>query len=222
MLFAAIATLSACSFNSPSAGSGPTDAGGVSDTGTTPPDACKDDDGDGVCNVVDQCPGMDDTKDTDGDGIPDCLDDWPCGAKPTAPKQSIDNRDFFGVGWKVDDTSLGGSNLTLATITSGATVNVTLTYTLGVGCIVGQQCSAEFKYGDDVDGVDDCIVHGTYNNPTFMNNVDWSASLTFKSVTKPTVFKIKLDTDGSSSCQKSWQGGTPGDSSTIAEVCVTP
>ncbi|MCI4651300.1 M12 family metallo-peptidase [Phaeodactylibacter sp.] len=35
---------------------------------------CPDDDGDGVCNADDVCPGFDDTIDSDGDGIPDGCD----------------------------------------------------------------------------------------------------------------------------------------------------
>ncbi|WP_340112844.1 CehA/McbA family metallohydrolase [Maribellus mangrovi] len=38
---------------------------------------CADDDGDGVCNEVDQCPGYDDNIDTDGDGFPDGCDECP-------------------------------------------------------------------------------------------------------------------------------------------------
>jgi len=33
-----------------------------------------DSDGDGVCDLIDQCPGADDNADIDGDGIPDCVD----------------------------------------------------------------------------------------------------------------------------------------------------
>jgi hypothetical protein len=221
-LFAAIAMLSACSFTDPASGAAPTDGnGGGSDTGKAPPDACQDDDGDGVCNVSDKCPGMDDTKDTDGDGIPDCLDDWPCGDKPKAPNRSIDNR-VIGFGWKVDNTSLGGSNATLATITSGSTLNLSLTYTIGIGCGFGHQnCDAELKFGDDLDGVDGCVINQTFNNPDAASS-NWNKDLTFKSVTQPTVFEIKLDLDGSKSCQLQWQGDTPGDKSTIAEVCITP
>ncbi|MFL1013469.1 PQQ-dependent sugar dehydrogenase [Flavisericum labens] len=35
---------------------------------------CIDDDGDGVCNADDICPGFDDTADTDIDGVVDCID----------------------------------------------------------------------------------------------------------------------------------------------------
>jgi hypothetical protein len=220
-LFVAITMLSACSFTSPSSETAPTDANGGGDSGKPPPDACQDDDHDGVCNVVDQCPGADDTKDTDGDGIPDCLDDWPCGAKPTAPNRSIDNR-VLGFGWKVDNTSLGGSNATLASIKSGMALNLALTYSIGIGCGFGvQNCDAELKFGDDRDGVDGCVINQNFNNPTF-TNANWNKDLGFATVTAPTVFLIKLDLDGSKSCQPSWQGGTPGDKSTIAEVCVTP
>jgi|GEM_PF-4559812 len=37
-------------------------------------DPCDDDDGDGVCNEDDICPGGDDNVDTDGDGVPDYCD----------------------------------------------------------------------------------------------------------------------------------------------------
>lgn len=215
--------LSACSFTSASPETTPDDAnGGVSDTGKPPTDACADDDHDGVCNDVDQCPGADDTLDTDGDGIPDCLDDWPCGKKPTAPNRSIDNR-VIGFGWKVDNTSLGGSNTTLASIKSGMTLNLSLTYSIGIGCGIGvQNCDAELKYGDDLDGVDGCVINQNFGNPSFKSD-DWNDDLTFKAVTAPTVFEIKLDLDGSKACQLQWQNNsTPGDKSTIAEVCVTP
>jgi PKD repeat protein len=35
---------------------------------------CEDTDGDGICDIDDQCPGFDDNLDTDGDGIPDGCD----------------------------------------------------------------------------------------------------------------------------------------------------
>lgn len=42
---------------------------------TTLPGNCPDEDGDGVCDADDVCPGFDDTVDSDGDGIPDGCDD---------------------------------------------------------------------------------------------------------------------------------------------------
>ena len=35
---------------------------------------CPDDDGDGICNADDICPGFDDTADSDSDGVSDCID----------------------------------------------------------------------------------------------------------------------------------------------------
>ncbi|WP_370480371.1 T9SS type A sorting domain-containing protein, partial [Tamlana flava] len=35
---------------------------------------CLDDDGDGICNADDICPGFDDTADSDSDGVSDCID----------------------------------------------------------------------------------------------------------------------------------------------------
>lgn len=42
--------------------------------------SCEDDDGDGVCNPQDQCPGFNDNIDTDNDGIPDGCDNCIVGA----------------------------------------------------------------------------------------------------------------------------------------------
>jgi hypothetical protein len=47
----------------------------IPDGGDVPADGpCQDDDGDGVCNATDACPGSDDTIDSDGDGAPDGCD----------------------------------------------------------------------------------------------------------------------------------------------------
>ncbi|NNK69084.1 MAG: T9SS type A sorting domain-containing protein [Flavobacteriaceae bacterium] len=54
---------------------------------------CNDSDGDGVCDVDDQCPGFDDNLDTDGDGISDCLDqevNSPCPNSVDANGVSLD------------------------------------------------------------------------------------------------------------------------------------
>lgn len=51
------------------------------------PGPCPDDDGDGVCNATDRCPGSNDTVDHDGDGNPDGCDDWDCG--PTRPSINL-------------------------------------------------------------------------------------------------------------------------------------
>ncbi len=56
-----------------------------------------DDDGDGVCNDVDVCPGGDDNQDRDGDGIPDACDD-------ICYDYNIDHGDC-GAGWQHGDES---------------------------------------------------------------------------------------------------------------------
>ncbi|HEV8583407.1 MAG TPA: thrombospondin type 3 repeat-containing protein [Methylomirabilota bacterium] len=50
-----------------------------------PPTGCTDTDGDGICDDVDNCPGVANTdqKDTDGDGIGDACDNCPNNANPT-------------------------------------------------------------------------------------------------------------------------------------------
>ena len=56
-----------------------------------------DDDGDGICNIDDVCPGGNDNFDRDGDGIPDACDD-------ICYDYNIDHGDC-GAGWGHDDTS---------------------------------------------------------------------------------------------------------------------
>jgi hypothetical protein len=60
------------------------DPGGGDDTpptdapkGAVVPDACGDDDGDTVCNIVDKCPGHNDAIDTDADTVADGCDKCP-------------------------------------------------------------------------------------------------------------------------------------------------
>lgn len=49
------------------------------------PCASGDDDGDGVCNDADVCPGQNDSLDGDGDATPDCLDGCPADPAKIAP-----------------------------------------------------------------------------------------------------------------------------------------
>src|SRR5438105_4165620 len=89
-----LACASACGFSGSSSPTHGIDAssGGSSDGngGSGDSGPCKDDDGDTICNDVDQCPGQDDRIDIDADGIPDCKDDWLCGAtKPNGPPQPL-------------------------------------------------------------------------------------------------------------------------------------
>jgi len=71
-----------------------------------------DDDGDGVCNIDDVCPGGDDNLDRDGDGIPDACDD-------ICYDYNIDH-DGCGAAWGHDDTSgsveLGNDNIDISII----------------------------------------------------------------------------------------------------------
>jgi len=58
------------------------------------PVQCDDSDGDGVCDVDDQCPGFDDKLDSDGDGVIDCLDqevNSPCPNNVDANGVSMDS-----------------------------------------------------------------------------------------------------------------------------------
>ena len=86
----------------------PADDGDPNDGGV------QDDDGDGVPNVQDQCPGQDDTLDSDFDGTPDCLDLCPndpakidagaCGCG--VADEDVDNDGVFDC----DDDEIGGPN----------------------------------------------------------------------------------------------------------------
>ena len=55
----------------------------------TDDNALDDEDGDGVCNAVDRCPGFDDNVDVDGDGVPDDCDN--CRTHANADQNDCDN-----------------------------------------------------------------------------------------------------------------------------------
>jgi hypothetical protein len=71
------------------------------------PPPCDDDDGDGICNAV---------------------DDWPCGGKPSAPANAVELMDNGGrTDFKLAAISLSGQG-TLAVVNHGAGVRIQMTY----------------------------------------------------------------------------------------------
>lgn len=93
---------------------------------------CPDDDGDGVCNSADVCPGFDDNVDSDGDGVPDGCD---TGGDCTAATDNFPTNPLThsGSGSASTSVSYGSAhfdvNFTVSSINQKANGNPTTRYT---------------------------------------------------------------------------------------------
>lgn len=208
--------LAGCSFDhgvlaTGGAGSGSPDAAAVTqDAATTVVDAtvvtppmdappCADDDGDGVCNTV---------------------DDWPCGAKPSAP------------GATVSFTNNNGQTQTTITAT-----NVDGTGRLAIGA-PQEQLSLTFDYaiedtacaGACIDQIEVGWVPGGRAGCVFDDQVpaqsgaDGSINVMIRAPTTRAIYDLRVNLGQNYSCNyngaNSWWNGTPAATKTIAKLCV--
>jgi hypothetical protein len=160
---------------------------------------CGDDDGDGVCNAV---------------------DDWPCGAKPAAPANHIELVDNGGhTDFKLSNIALGGTG-TLAVAAPGAAVRIQLDYNAQdsacADCIdqleigwhpAGQRAGCIFD--DDVP--EQGGRQGSINTTAFT------------APTAPGIYELRINIGQNYSCTyqgaHTWWGGTePPD--VVGKVCV--
>lgn len=160
---------------------------------------CGDDDADGVCNAV---------------------DDWPCGAKPTAPANHIELADNGGhTDFKLSNVSLGGTG-TLAVAAPGAAVRIQLDYNAQdsacADCIdqleigwhpAGQRAGCIFD--------DDVPEQGGRQG-----SIDTTA---FTAPTAPGVYELRINIGQNYSCTYQgahtwWGGNEPPD--LVGKVCV--
>ncbi|HKK78942.1 MAG TPA: T9SS type A sorting domain-containing protein, partial [Phaeodactylibacter sp.] len=78
-----------------------------------PGGTCPDDDGDGVCNASDICPGFDDNVDSDGDGIPDGCDTGG-GCTTSTTSFSVNPLTHSGAGSSSSDVSYSSAHYDIA------------------------------------------------------------------------------------------------------------
>jgi len=160
---------------------------------------CPDDDGDGVCNAV---------------------DDWPCGAKPTATANHVELTANGGhTDFKLTNIALGGAG-TLAVAAPGASVRIKLDYNAtDTACA---DCVDQLEIGWDPIGRragcifdDDVPAQGGRQG-----SIDTTA---FAAPTAPGVYALHINIGQNFSCTyqgaNNWWGGTePTD--IIGKICV--
>jgi len=207
-----VAVLTNCTFAPSSSTSQPGDApGGTHDAGL---------DGhvviDAGANVVMDAPCADD----DHDGVCNAADDWPCGAKPTAPANHLELTDNGGhTDFKLTNIVLGGAS-TLAVASPGATVKIQLDYSAtDTACA---DCVDQLEIGWHPTGRRaGCIFD---NDVPAQGGRQGSVNTnSFNAPTTPGVYDIRINIGQNYSCDYNgatnwWGGAEPPDS--IGKVCV--
>lgn len=166
-----------------------------------PPDApppCTDDDDDGVCN--------DD-------------DNWPCGAKPTAPGSTMMISGNNGESrLTITMVNLDGTGR-LAVATPGENMNLTLRYDLDdTAC--PQACIDQVEIGWETGvGRIGCVFDNTVPP---QNGVAATVNVTVRAPMTRKVYDLRANLGQNYSCGQTsnWWGSTPDASRTIAKLCV--
>ncbi len=213
--------LAACSFSSPDVapGDGPPGDGSGSGSDSDAPLPCAgdgDDDGDTVCNSADKCAGQDDRADVDSDGNPDGCDDWPCGLKPEDPGGTMADGPF-GAGryWGANNIQIGTARRVV--VAPGASFAARFEWWVLLNC-AGSTCPAqiEFGYGSTRSG---CIFEGLVDD---FDMFDGMFDMPLTAPPTAGVYELRINAGRNTACgmSTSWYGGDPGESSTIAVLCV--
>jgi hypothetical protein len=162
-----------------------------------PPDACADDDGDGICNGA---------------------DDWPCGAKPTAPQAIVVSSPGAATVATLSQIDVNGGQLVVAA--PNAQVAVAFHYELDDTACPGNcidQLEVGWVPGDRAGCVFDNGVSKTFG-------ASGDASGTFAAPGVRGVYDMRVGVGQNYSCNyngaDTWYHGQPAASTTIAKVCV--
>jgi hypothetical protein len=160
--------------------------------------SCPDDDSDGVCNNV---------------------DDWPCGAKPTAPGSTMMISGNNGESkMTITMVNLDGTGR-LAVATPGESMNLTLRYDIDdTAC--PSACIDQVEIGWETGvGRIGCVFDDTVS-PT--SGIAATVNITVHAPATKKVYDLRANLGQNFSCgnTSSWWGGTPDASRTIAKLCV--
>ncbi len=213
--------LAACSFSSPEVapGDGAPGDGSGSGSGSDAPLPCAgdgDDDGDTVCNTADKCPGQDDRADVASDGSPDGCDDWPCGLKPEDPGGDMaDGQITTGRGWGADDIEIG--NMRRVVVAPGAAFAARFDWWVVLNC-AGSTCPAQIEIGYDASR-SACIFDGLVDD---FDRFDGNFDMPLTAPPTPGVYQLRINAGRRTACgmDPAWYDSDPGESSTIAVLCV--
>ncbi len=163
-----------------------------------PPPPCPDDDTDGVCNDI---------------------DDWPCGAKPTAPGTSMTISGNNGDSrLTITMVNLDGTGR-LAVATPGENMNLTLRYDIDdTAC--PQACIDQVELGWETGvGRIGCVFDDTVSP---QNGAAATVNITVRAPMTRKVYDLRANLGQNYSCgnTSNWWGGTPDATRTIAKLCV--
>jgi hypothetical protein len=165
-----------------------------------PPTTCPDDDGDSVCNAV---------------------DDWPCGVKPTAPPTLVSwSRNNGDTTIQITNVNLDSTGR-LAVATSQENVSLRFDYDITDTACAGN-CIDQLEIGWLPGGKIACPFDGAVSKSS---GADGTASTTVKAPTTKQVYDLRVELGQNYSC---WYGGASGwwdnqaptTSRTIAKLCV--
>lgn len=160
---------------------------------------CPDEDGDGVCNVV---------------------DDWPCGVKPAAPSGAVmivANSGLTNVA--IDTTSLGGTGL-FAVAAPSSTPSLTFQYAITDTACTGN-CVDQIEVGWSPGGRIACPFDSGVSR---IYGASGTITTTVTAPATPQSYDLRVNLGQNYSCNYSgataWWGSTPGSNGTIAKLCV--
>jgi hypothetical protein len=174
---------------------------------------CDDDDGDGVCNSDDACPGGDDSMDVDGDGRPDDCDACPIdGPAATAIPSTVTDPSTNITISNVSLNSVGN----VITLNGGDMLTVDLDYSIMdcdcTGCI--EQIEIGFVPGTT-------FSYCAYDALPGCSGDTGSDTTTLRAPAASGVYYIRFGRAQDYDCDHTdWWMGTPPASRTIAAICV--
>ena len=210
MRFAVLSVLAACSFQPRAAAPGQSDAPGGSTDGPridarvvdarpldAPPDACSDQDGDGVC---------------------DSVDDWPCGAKPASPPGTVVTSPGSATTATLTQISANGSQLVVAA--PNAAIAVAFHYAI-TDTACSSNCIDQLEVGWVPGARAGCVFDQAVSKT---NGASGTANGTFAAPGTRGAYDLRVAVGQNFSCTyngaSGWYYGQPAASTTIAKVCV--
>lgn len=161
-----------------------------------PPDACSDSDGDGIC---------------------DSVDDWPCGAKPTAPSTTVTMMGN-GTATKMVETQISVNGAQMVVAAPGATIAVAFHYVV-TDTACPSACIDQIEIGYVPGSRKGCVFDQTVSKTTGAMG-DATTSLTAPMTAGAYDIRTNIGQNTSCGSTTSWWAGTPDDTRTIARLCV--
>lgn len=158
--------------------------------------------------------------DADADGVCDSVDDWPCGAKPTAPSASVtwsgNNGATSTTVWNVNLDSAG----MLAVAAPGVNAPLTLSYNI-TDTACPASCIDQLEIGWVPGGRSACVFDGQVSKTSGETG---TVNVTIRTPGTAGVYDLRVNLGQNYSCTyqgaTGWWGGTPSTSRTIAKLCV--